>query len=298
MLFFDRCDGRRVRGLHALNAMMPYLMRGRNESAVYYNKEINLENALAFIRLRKNSHPELADELTLFGLILAAALRTVALLPRLNRFIHRRAFYDRNHIAFAFIVKQKFEVDAPEVNAKVFLDPHDDLDTVCRKTQECILTARAHGEGDGERFVNIFHHIPGGKALLMGVYRLLDTLNLAPWSLLRMDPMYSTAYFANLGSLGLDAPFHHLYEWGTCGMFIVLGKLHTKEVRHGPNPIRQRYMDFRVSIDERIADGFYFAKAAAVFNRLISDPALLTISLEEVRRELGMELELAPSTRE
>lgn len=289
MLFRDRCDGTRVTGQHALNALMPYMMRGRNESAVYYGKEINIENALAYLKLIKKAQADTdtQERFTLFSLILTAALKTIALYPRLNRFVHRRALYQRKHIAFSFIVKQRFDHDAPEVNAKVFFDPEDSFETVSTKINAAILDAREHGEGDGERFANIFHRIPGGKALIMGVYRILEYFNIAPWSLIRMDPLYSSIYIANLGSIGLNAPFHHLYEWGNTSIFMVIGKMFSKELWHGATRTRQRYIDLRVTLDERIADGLIFAEAASVFSRLLSSPDLLNLSIEELKQALS-----------
>ncbi len=288
MLFRDRCDGTRVLGQHALNALMPYMMRGRNESAVYYEKEINIENSLAYLKSLKKMQEakEDQDRFSLFGLIITAALRAMALYPQLNRFVHRRALYQRKHLAFSFIVKQEFDVDAPEVNAKIFLEPGDSFSTVSEKISVAILNARQNGEGDGERFANIFHKIPGGKALIMGIYRFLEQFNIAPWSLIRMDPLYSSIYFANLGSIGLNAPYHHLYEWGTTSIFIVIGKLFSKELWHGNVRTRQRYIDLRMTLDERIADGFLFAEAASALYKMLSNPSLLELPLAELKQAI------------
>lgn len=268
---------------------MPYMMRGRNESAVYYEKEINIENALAYLKTINTSQTSKKDQdrFTLFGLIMTVALRTISLYPQLNRFIHRRALYQRKHICFSYIVKQEFTIDAPEVNAKIYLEPEDSFSSINAKMNDAILEARIHGEGEGERFAGIFHKIPGGKAVLMTVYRLLDSINLAPWSLLRMDPLYTSIYFANLGSLGLDAPFHHLYEWGTTSIFVAIGKAFSKELWHGGTRNRQRYIDIKITLDERIADGFIFSQAASTFYRLISRPELLDLSLEDLRKALA-----------
>jgi hypothetical protein len=285
MIFRDRCDGTRVTGQLALNALMPYMMRGRNESAVYYEKEINIENALAYLKKLKMAQETKADQdsFTLFGLIITAALKTMALYPRLNRFIHRKALYQRKYIAFSFIVKQRFDPDAPEVNAKIFFEPDDPFQTVSSKINAAILDAREQGKGDGERFANIFHKIPGGKALMMTVYRFLEYFNIAPWGLIRMDPLYSSVYFANLGSIGLNAPYHHLYEWGNTSIFLVIGKMFSKELWHGGTRVRQRYIDLRVTLDERIADGYLFAEAASAFYRMLSHPELLELPLDTLR---------------
>ena len=289
MLFIDRPDGTRVRQAHALNAVMPYMMRGRNQSAVYYGKDVDVENALRHIRAKNSSlkaqngtaDPE---RYSIFSLALAAFVRTVAIRPELNRFIHGRALYQRSHIVASFIVKQKMTEEAPEGSAKVFFEPGDNLDEVTRKVNRAIAHVRELGEGgDGEKIAKVAHGIMGGKALLIGAYRILDRVNLAPWALIRTDPLYSTAYFANLGSIGLDAPFHHLYEWGNASFFVVMGKLTQRDGHHGSFGTKRHFMEFKATVDERITDGLYFARSASVFYRLMARPELLETSLDEAR---------------
>lgn len=288
MLFYDRPDGKKIKQPHALNALMPYMMRGRNESAVYYEKDIDMENALRYVRQKNSmlpgsgSKPE--ERYSLFALVLAAAVRTIALRPELNRFIHRRGLYQRNHIAISFIVKQKLTEDAPEANAKVFFDPSDSLDTVTEKVNAAIRHAREFGEGgDGEKIAKLAHLLPGGKSLIMAAYRFLDRFNIAPWALIKTDPLFATAYFANLGSIGLDTPYHHVYEWGNASIFVVLGKLFQKETRQGSSYAHHHYINFKVTLDERISDGLYFARSAALFARFFAHPELLDLALDEAR---------------
>ena len=289
MLFIDRPDGKKVRQDHALNAIMPYMMRGRNESAVYYDKEIDMENALKYVRtknsaLKAQSESPDQDRYSLFSITLAALVRTVAMRPALNRFIHGRALYQRNDIVISFIVKQKMAEDAPEGSAKVFFHPEDNLDIVTQKVNKAIAYIRELGEGgDGERIAKLAHAIPGGKALVIGVYRLLDRVNLAPWALIKTDPLYATAYFANLGSIGLDTPFHHLYEWGNASLFVVMGKLTQKDGHRGTFGAKHHFINFKVTLDERIADGFYFARSTSVFYRLLARPELLEMPLDQAK---------------
>ncbi|MCX7026154.1 MAG: hypothetical protein NT061_01405 [Spirochaetes bacterium] len=298
MFLVDRPDGKKVRGRQALNAVMPYMMPGRNQSAVYYEKDIDLENALRHVRAKNLSAGEDAseggseDRYSLFGLVLAAAVRTIALKPQLNRFIHGHALYQRDRIVISFIVKQKLTEEAPEGSAKIFFEPGDDLEIVSRKVNEAIAYVRLMGEGgEGERIAKTAHAIPGAKALIIGAYRLLDRLNLAPWALIKTDPLYATAYFANLGSLGLDTPYHHLYEWGNASLFMVMGKLQQADGRQGRFGPGHHFVNFKVTLDERIADGLYFARSASIFSRLIARPELLEADLEEARIQIMGEAE-------
>jgi len=292
MLFIDRPDGKKVKQTHALNAVMPYMMRGRNQSAVYYDKDIDVENALLHVRTKNASlgaKPEIPeqDRCSLFSLVLAALVRTIAIRPGLNRFIHGRALYQRNEIAISFVVKQKMTEAAPEGSAKVYFDPADDLDTVTRKVNKAIAYVREVGEGgDGEEIAKFAHRIPGAKALVIGLYKLLDRFNLAPGSLLRVDPFYATLFFANLGSIGLDTPFHHLYEWGNSSFFVVMGKLTQKESHRGASGAKRHSINFKVTLDERISDGIYFARSASIFYRLLTSPELLDMPLDQATSAL------------
>lgn len=285
MLLIDRSDGRRVRGLPGFQAIMPYLMRRRNESAVYFGKDIEVENAMRFVR-RKNAE-EGANRYSLFGLIVAAAARTIALKPRMNRFVHRRGIYQRNSLSISFIVKKKLTEEAAETNAKIYFERSDTLSTAIDRINRGIEAARAEGMGADDREVEIAHRIPFGKAVATGAFRLLDRFNLAPAGMIKTDPLYTSAYFANLGSIGLDTPFHHLYEWGTASAFVVMGRMFQKDlVRPDGSMVRRHFINFKVSLDERIGEGIYFAHAASLFQRYVAHPELL---------EEAPDLELAES---
>lgn len=274
MLFIDRPDGRRVRGISPFNAIMPFLMRGRNESAVYFAKDIDVENAVRYVHRKNAEFGE--NRFSLFGLIMVAMLRTFAEKPRLNRFVSGRTIYQRNHIAFSFIVKKRLTEEAAEANAKVFFDPADTSFSAMDRINAAIEKARGEELGPDDREIVTAHRIPFGKAVASGLFRLLDRFNIAPASMITSDPLFASAYFANLGSIGLDTPYHHLYEWGTASVFIVLGRMFQKEVvRNDKPPMRHHFITLKVTVDERVAEGIYFAHAASLFQRLISHPELL-----------------------
>jgi len=276
MLFVDRPDGRRVRGLKAFQAVMPYLLRGRNESAVYFEKDFDVENAIRYVHAKNVASN--STRFSLFGVFLAAALRTVAEKPDLNRFVHRRGIYAREEIAFSFVVKKRLAEEAEETNAKIRFDPSDTIDEAMGRIDTAIAFAKSEVEGADDREVRIAHSIPGGKACVTGLFRLLDRFNIAPAWMIKNDPLFSTAYFANLGSLGLDAPYHHLYEWGTASIFVVIGRMFTKEGSRGESQTgRRHFINIKVTVDERISEGIYFAHAASLFQRLVQKPELLEV---------------------
>jgi hypothetical protein len=289
MLFVDRPDGRRVHGRPALSAIMPYLMRKRNESTVYFEKDIDIEEALRYVK-RRNQETG-SSRYSLFGLVMAAGLRTIMEKPSLNRFVHRRALYDRRELCFSFIVKKQLSESAAESSAKVFFEPGDSLDKAMERIEATIARARGEEPGPEDREIRFAHRIPGGKALITFLFRLLDRWNLAPAFMIRNDPLFATAWFANLGSLGLDAPYHHLYEWGTASIFVAMGRIEEREAGRGegarpasgrpsagraePGQARRRFVTLKITVDERISEGIVFAHAAARFRRFLEKPELL-----------------------
>lgn len=325
MIPFDRSDGKKLTRLPPIQAVMPYLMRGRNESAVYFSKDIDVENALKFVhaknadlesRRAKQAVPETKvhesnlqhedsptplefpkkgepvrndaehensdnDRYSLFSFVLCAAARVLELRPRLDRFVHRRGIYQRKDSSISFIVKKRLSVDAEETSAKVYIGKGMTLEDGTQEINSAIKAARSMTASASDIETKLAHTIPFGKATFTVIFRLLDHFNLVPSFLIKNDPLFTSIYFANLGSIGLDTPYHHLYEWGTASMFVVMGKMFQKDVpRHDGSVQRRHFINFKVSIDERIADGLYFAHSASLFHRIMLHPEMLDIAAE------------------
>ena len=94
------------------------------------------------------------------------------------------------------------------------------------------------------------------RAALWGV-RKLDEVNLLPGFMIDGDPLFTSVMVANLGSLGLDHTFHHLYEYGNTSFFACLGAPRKGQVvtRRGDVEVRD-ILDVRWTMDERVADGY------------------------------------------
>ncbi len=280
MLFYDRSDGRRVRGLGPFEAIIPYVIRKRNEAAVLFSKDIEVESALSYVRQKNAEGAEGSDRYSLFGVLIAAAIRTIAQKPRLNRFVHRRGIYQRSGISVSFIVKKNLSELASEGNAKIRFEPEDVIAVSMEKIARGIEAARSGVPAPDDREYGLAHRLPLGKAGITALFRFLDRFNLAPSRMIEADPLYTSIYVANLGSIGLDTPYHHLYEWGSASVFMVIGRMFQKEARHGAGPALRHFVNVKFTVDERIAEGIYFAHAAALFQKLVSKPELLELPPE------------------
>ncbi len=102
----------------------------------------------------------------------------------------------------------------------------------------------------------------------MWLLRKADALGVLPRSMIDPDPMFTSLFIANLGSLGMEAGFHHLWEYGTCSGFAVMGRIRTR-------PDGSRYMVCSYTWDERVADGLATSFALAEFKERVENPEKL-----------------------
>ncbi len=271
-----RNDATLVKDIKIFNRMFPYLMPKRSESLVYFYMEIDMTNAVNFIRQKNKDCGE--KRYRLFDVILAAMTRTFALRPALNRFIANYDYWQRNELSFNFVVKKELSDDAPERNAIVKFQPEMNFEEIAEIVRDAIDTARESEESEDEATIKFFLKLP--KFLLkfaVGRLKKMDEKGRYPKALSEVDGLHVSAYVANLGSINIsNPPFHHLYEWGTTSLFITMGKMHRKRMLdENDNEYIKDTMELGITIDERIAEGFYFMKALKELQTHIENPELL-----------------------
>ena len=110
--------------------------------------------------------------------------------------------------------------------------------------------------------------------LRLGVWfvRLLDDVNLLPYSFIQNDGLYCSAFIANVGSLGMPAGYHHLYEWGNCPIFITIGAVEERVVAIEGNALVQKILPMRIAFDERINDALGVKKAVQEIQDRLGHP--------------------------
>ena len=206
-----------------MRRIMPTLMPTRTESVVYFEQELELGHTLRWLEER--------PELRLFHLVLAAYVRTLAERPQLNRFVAGGKVYQRDGIEIAFAVKKRMADEAGMTMVKVRFEPDDTLELVRERVEQAVGEGRSDRETSSETEMRLTTKLPGPilRALLRA-QRWLDAWGLLPAALLRSDPLYASLVVANLGSVGIDAAYHHLYEYGTVHLFATLGKVERRPV--------------------------------------------------------------------
>jgi hypothetical protein len=270
-----RYDGELVK-TSKIREMEFHIMLTRDESIIYYDTKVDLTKTLAFIE-KYNKGKEKKDQITLFYIFLAACVRTIACRYKINRFVAGRRLWQRNQILLSFIVKKELTEEGEEIVATVEYDPFDTLKEVHKKSYERIYEAR-FGENKLEKDIKLFSLIP--RWFLKALYafaRWMHNHNMPIKGLTGRLPFFCTFFVANLGSIGIDAVYHHLYELGTASVFLNFGNIYkaalvnqeTEEIEIKP------VIDLRASIDDRIAGGGYTGPTVHLLEDLIANPERL-----------------------
>ncbi len=250
-----------------------HIMPKRSESIIFYDTKVDLTNTMEFLK-KYNKGREDKDKLTLFQIYLAAGARAVTLRPKINRFISGRRLWQRNQIVFSFVVKKEKTEEGEEVLAVIEFDPYDTLDTVQKRVYEHIYEAR-HGENPQEKNIKLFGALPRFALKFIAWFlKWTDERNLRMYKITEDFPFWSTVFIAHLGSLGIDAVYHHTYELGTIGLFFTLGKIHKDAIVNQETAEIEikTVMDLRISIDDRIASGSYTGPSMDLLKELIENP--------------------------
>jgi hypothetical protein len=272
----DRFDASPVPNVHPVRRIMPFIMPTKNGAFVLFEHEIATTPLLAFLADVNRGRP--ADRpVTMFHCVLRAIGIALAEFPRLNRYVSGSRLYARKAVWLAFSAKQRLERDAPLFTAKIELRPDEPLGPFVDRVLDMLGEGRSGKESAADREIKGFLKLPGPVLrTAVKLQRVLDGWNLLPKALLVDDPLYASAFVANLGSVGLDAAFHHLYEYGTIPIFATMGRIHRAPVVYENGSVGSREVfRMRYTYDERVEDGFYAARALERLAACLAEPSSL-----------------------
>ncbi|MCR5153333.1 MAG: 2-oxo acid dehydrogenase subunit E2 [Lachnospiraceae bacterium] len=275
----DRRDGKLIRDIDSMHYIMPLMYPNRCDNEAYMTINVELDKTEQFLK-EANATRDGKDRLTIFQVVIAAALKTVQLRPQMNRFIAHNSIYQRNNLTAAFTVKKEFADDGEETLARVVADENDTLDSLAGKISDQIEFCKS-GTDQSTESMNFIMKLPF-KRFIGAVARWADRRGLMPKSVIATDPYQCSIVLSNLGSIGMNIGYHHLMNWGTNSIFIIIGKKHRKAVYDAAgNQTMKRYIQISLTIDERIADGYYYSKSIRLLKKLIENPELLQTPLNE-----------------
>ncbi len=277
MPLMSRSDGVYLRKLPGFRKIFPFLMVTRTEAYMHHDQLLRMKKTLAVLARLNEGRTE--KKYTIFHVVLAGAVRVFAMRPDAHRFVAGRRIYQRRDIELSFVTKKQLTDSAAETNVKLRFEPTDTLPQVAERIWSAVAVTKSSTSSKDEDLTETLTRMPRFLTrLAMWGWKVLDYFNLLPASAIKGDALYCSAYFANLGSIGLKAVQHHLFEWGTCPFFVVIGKLCKQMVVSDDGQATvEDVVTSTFTLDERITDGVSYARIIGMLANLIEDPEQLLV---------------------
>ena len=269
--FRDRKDGIRVR-ISGFDKFLYLLKPRRSEAEVYISKKIDVSDLVKYMEKKKKDN----EEITYFHLFSTAVAKLVYNKPYLNRFIMGSNKYERHEVTLSFVAKTKFEDDAKELLKVIKIEDDDNVDTISKKIFGSVRKIRSNEISHTDDFVNSLGKLPGMvMSIIVWFVKKLDRFDLLPKSLTENSIYHSSVLISNLGSIHCDGIYHNLTNFGTNSILLTIGEI-KEEACVIDGKIDKRYIcDFGITLDERIADGVYFAKSLNLLEYILNNPSML-----------------------
>lgn len=279
----DRRDGTLIRELDSLHFITGIIYPNRCDNEAFISECMDLTKTNEFIRCKNAENPEY--KYTLFQIIVTAMLKTITLRPKMNRFIVNGNFYQRNEVTASFVVKKLFADNGAEALAFLHSTSEDTLSSIHSKIYDQISSCRSDKADESTENMDLFNRLPRWiSKLCVRFVMWLDKHGWVPESFIATDPYYSSVVLSNLGSLKMKSGYHHLTNWGTCSAICLVSEIKKRPFFDDDGNISMKdSVELGLTIDERLADGYYYSKTVRLLKKLIENPELLESPLcEEV----------------
>lgn len=282
----DRKEGRKLRTIDPMFKIMPYIMTRRSDSQNFFTEKLDITEAEKFCREQIR---EGRKNFSILHVIIAAYIRVVSQRPAINRFVSGQKIYARNDIEVLMTIKKKMALDGEETCIKVKFEPTDTVYDVYDKFNKVVEENKGEAEANNtEKMAKFLRHIPGW--LVRFFIKLLNWLDYHGWLpkfILDLSPFHGSLIITSMGSLGIRPIYHHIYDFGNLPVFVAYGaKQHGVKMDDEGNVKKYRYIEMKVTTDERICDGYYFASAFKMVKKLFENPSVLENPPEKIIEDI------------
>ena len=268
-----------MRHTQSVFAVMPHIMKKRSDAQVFFDEVIEIDELEKYVRRIRKEHD--LPYFSLYHVFVAATMRMFVLRPRLNRFIMNGKTYARNHLTTSMTVKREMHQDGLEATIKPRFDKKDTIFDVYRRIDEAMEkeVRDASGENDTDVAAGILNKCPAW--LVRAFVNFIIFMDHRGWMnnfINSISPFHTSFYITDVGSIGIDPVYHHLYDFGTTSVFLALGKKQRiTTVEPDGTVVVKRVVRIKLVLDERICDGQYYAESFRIFRRLLKKPELLEV---------------------
>jgi len=273
--FGDRREGRRVRTLDPYSAMTPFIMKEKSDASNYFSEVVDVTEIERYLRKKRlEGYPGMG----MLHFFTAMYIRAASQYPGINRFCSGQRVYARENVEFMMTIKRELKMDSTATSIKISFDRGDTINDVYNKLNQELSRVKDEGEDTKtDDIANLLVKLP--RVILrftIGFLKFLDYFGILPNVILNASPFHGSVIITDLGSVGLPAIYHHLYNFGNLPVFIALGaKRKVRELNANGEVILKKLIDVKLVVDERICDGFYFSQAFRYFKSILRNPDML-----------------------
>ena len=269
-------NARRVKDITGMQQVMIDLKPNRCDSDVYINQKVDVTNLMDYLAKRKDEE----NHITFFHAIVTAMGKIFYNRNKLNRFVSNRHIFEHNDVVISFVAKVSFDDRSEEMMIMVPIEPKDNIDTISKKINgyvDKIRNSKKVKKEGANSAIDIVGALPNPIRIpLVGLLKWMDQKGILPSSLTKDNLYYSSIILSNLGSIKCGAIYHNLTTFGTCSSLATIGETKPEKVinENGKEEIK-KICEFGINLDERIADGYYFAKSVKLLEFILDNPEML-----------------------
>lgn len=278
-MFGYRSDGKKIKDLPPIFKIMPCVMPERVDSQVYFKQDIALKSLDEYI----DRKAEEGIKISYMNIVYAAIVKIIGERPNLNRFAMNGSLYQRNKVYVSLVIKKSLTDDGTETPIKLDFDGSENIFEIKNKLDEAIEKNKEVSNMNGtDKLTLAFSFIPNGLIRVAFKFLMfLDKHGLMPKKIIEVSPFHTSVFLTNVGSLGIDSIYHHIYNFGTTSMFFSMGKKKKSYIYEDDEFRQEKCITLAFVGDERICDGYYYASSFKLLSKYLKKPELLEGNVEE-----------------
>ncbi len=279
-MFSKRYDGQQVKSLDPIFKLMPHVMERRSDAQIFYRHHFSSQPLNDYIQDTKGVDIPISH----MHIVIAAMVRMLALRPSLNRFIINGRIFARRRIWVSFAIKKALTDEADETTIKLEFKGTETLWQIAERiNDELAENKKPTSRNITDNLAAFFMNLPNGFVKLsVGFIKWMDKAGILPGSIIDASPFHTSFFLTNVKSIGLEALYHHIYDFGTTSIFISMGKEYVAPTMTADGMQARKFMDLGVTLDERICDGLYVANSIKLIRKFLKTPALLEEPLDSI----------------
>lgn len=243
-----------------------------SDSKTYGTFEIDFDNALAFIKKKKNQ----GVKLTVTQLLASALGKSLEIdVPEVNCYIKRGNIFPREDVSIFISVNIN---EGKEMGGFVIRNMENKTVTdISNEMKERVEKSKKKKDKGAVKNKNLLSRIPWPFRRMVFVLIKFITVNLGlSIKFLNVSPhSFGSAMISNIGTHGLQYGFAALFPASNIPIVLILGKLEPRPVVRNGKIVIRNILPLSATLDHRIIDGGQGGKVAKALTKYLSNPELL-----------------------